>query len=80
MSEERLQSMPRGYSDQREHALAEYIKLKSFTLHEPQPKAAWLSGSIVDEIVKLSKAATDLIIFGTEAIETGRKSPNRKSV
>ncbi len=80
MSEERLKSMPRGYSDQREHSLAEYIKLKSFTLHKPQPKAAWLSGSIVDEIAKLSKAATDLIIFGTEAIETGRKSSNRKSV
>ncbi len=70
--------MPRGYTDHREHILAETLKLKSFTLHKPLPKAAWLNGSVVDEIVKLSRAAADLFIFGVEAIEIRRKSPNPK--
>lgn len=80
MQDGKLKSMPRGYSEHSDHSLVEYLKLKSLILHQPQPKSAWLDGSIVDELVKLAKASTDLIIFGVEAIESGHSTSKMKGV
>ncbi len=79
-ADDKLKTMPLGYSEHRNHALVEYLRLKSLIIQQPQTKQAWVNGSIVDEITKLAKAATDLIVFGTTAIASGAKSSVKKGV
>lgn len=53
--ENTLKTMPRGFKEHEEHPLAEFLKLKSFTVRAEQPKDIWLSGDIVERLVGLSE-------------------------
>lgn len=65
---EKLKRMPRGFEDYESHEHADLLKMKSLVVQATQTKKAWLDGTIVDEIVKINKAATDLTLFGLAAL------------
>lgn len=68
---EPLKSMPRGYSQYADHEHASFLKLKSLVVTQNQTRDVWIDGTIVNQLVKLHKASTPLLLFGLEAIGAG---------
>ncbi|MEM9826646.1 MAG: DUF2461 domain-containing protein [Planctomycetota bacterium] len=77
---DKLKRMPRGFEGYQDHAHAELLKLKSFIIQQPLTKKAWLDGSVINEIVSLNKSATDLNLFGLEAIASVHTPSSKKGV
>lgn len=50
-----LKTMPRGFTQHEDHPLADFLKLKAYTLRSDAPKQDWLSGDIVERIVALAE-------------------------
>ncbi len=67
-TEDTLRTMPRGYADHDDHPLAGFLKLKSYTVHAPQPKPIWISGDIVQRMVDMALAVAPLLAFGRDAL------------
>ncbi len=59
-----LTAMPRGFQDEKDHPLADYVKLKSFLIREDLEREVWMSGEVVDLMVRMATAALPLLAFG----------------
>lgn len=51
-----LKTMPRGLKQHETHPLADYLKLKGYTVRREHSRDVWLSGDIVERLVELSEA------------------------
>lgn len=60
---DRLRSMPRGYADYADHALAWALKLKTFIVRRDIPAADWTGDAAIDQIEELARAAAPLLAF-----------------
>lgn len=58
-----LSSMPRGFSDHKDHALVDYIKLKNLVVTQPLTRKDWTNGNVPNRLVALSKACAPLLRF-----------------
>jgi len=58
-----LTAMPKGFAEQSEHRHAAEIRLKSLIVREPLPKAAWLTGDVIDRVEALARDAMPLLTF-----------------
>lgn len=63
-----LKTMPRGFKQHEEHPLAEFLKLKAFTVRAEQPKEVWISGDIVDRLVGLAETIGPLNAWIRDAL------------
>lgn len=61
--ENRLSSMPRGFTAHAEHEHAEYLKLKSFIIMAPLVKKAWKDGTVVVDVAEFVQSAQPLLDF-----------------
>ena len=66
--ENTLKTMPRGFKQHEEHPLAEYLKLKGFTVRRDQAPDVWLSGGIVERLVELTEAIGPLNAWVRDAL------------
>lgn len=64
-----LTAMPQGYSQHVGASFTKYLKLKSLIVRKDPPKTLWTSGSVVDEVTKLTEACATLIAAGRSACE-----------
>jgi uncharacterized protein (TIGR02453 family) len=67
--EDKLTTMPRGYSQYDEHEYAEYLKLKNLMVQVQLGRGAWLDGDIVDCIVEYAKGSASLLEFGRSGLD-----------
>ncbi len=58
-----LKSMPRGYSEYADHALADELKLTSMMVKLELPKKLWTSGKVVKRISDVALDCRDFISF-----------------
>lgn len=58
-----LTSMPRGFSHYKDHDMAKYIRLKSYTVSVPLTQADWLGDTVVDKAAALAQASSALLTF-----------------
>lgn len=58
-----LTNMPRGYKEQADHELADYIKLKSLAVTVDISKTDWIKGDIIERAVSLARACGPLLAF-----------------
>lgn len=58
-----LINMPRGYKEQADHELADYIKLKSLAVRIDISKTEWIKGDIIERAVSLAQACGPLLAF-----------------
>ncbi|MEL6223722.1 MAG: TIGR02453 family protein [Cyanobacteria bacterium J06627_8] len=61
--DEKLKSMPRGYSEHSDHEHAEYLKLKSFITQIALPRRAWLADDLVEQVVSFAEHSQPLLEF-----------------
>lgn len=66
--ENTLKTMPRGFKQHEDHTLAEFLKLKAFTVLTQQPKEVWISGDIVERLVALAEAIGPLNAWVRDAL------------
>ena len=50
-----LKTMPRGFKEQEAHPLADYLKLKGYTVRSEEPPEIWMTGDIVERLVSLAE-------------------------
>lgn len=50
-----LKTMPRGFKQHQDHPLADYLRLKSYTVRSHEPQDTWINGDIVERIVTLAE-------------------------
>ncbi|MGB5865034.1 MAG: DUF2461 domain-containing protein [Sulfitobacter sp.] len=50
-----LKTIPRGFKPHQDHPLADYLRLKSYTVRRYEPQDAWINGDIVERIVALAE-------------------------
>ena len=62
--ESSLSRMPKGFEDQRDHELADYIKLKSYVTTYDLPHEVWVSDKIVDELLQFAEWTDALLKWG----------------
>lgn len=63
-----LKGMPRGYSEEKDHSLAQILKYKHLIVERKATKRAWTDGSILETVVEVAEAATPLVAFGNAAL------------
>ena len=63
-----LKTMPRGFKQHEDHALADHLKLKGYTVRREQPPEVWLSGDIVERMVELAEAIGPLNAWVRDAL------------
>lgn len=63
LEEDKLKSMPRGFSEYQKHRHAEYLKLTSLIVRRDLPKRTWLTTDIADELVKMAQQTQSLLEF-----------------
>ena len=50
-----LKTMPRGFKQHEDHPLADFLKLKGYTVRSDEAPEVWLSGDIVERLVALAE-------------------------
>lgn len=63
-----LKTMPRGFKQNDDHPLADFLKLKGYTVSNAQPKDVWLSGDIVERLVALAETIGPLNAWVQDAL------------
>lgn len=66
--ENTLKTMPRGFKQHEGHHLANFLRLKGYTVRSAQPKEVWLSGDIVERVVKLAESIGPLNAWIRDAL------------
>lgn len=60
---EALRTMPRGFAEHADHPQADLLRLKQFVVNLPLSRAAWLDGSVADDLVTLAQDIAPLLRF-----------------
>jgi len=61
--ENTLLNMPRGYSEYKDHELADYLKLKNFIVRKSIKKTDWYDSEFVKRVSEFTRCTTAMIQF-----------------